>query len=493
MLFSEYVRILQNHFKSSVGDAELCRILFDFVIIPADLRNSKDQDSILTISPGTISKILANSAPVHTQIRDHIYDDVVINDLVKSFSEDIVPELNPENEDLCFQMMEIIKCDNISPSHKAEFELLAKPETIAPFLAKVFIYAVVTNGSNGKQPIDQTILQDSTFTRESALSIKGITKNRRLSDYAIEEVFISRINVSCEKILDRIKSLFIEASDIHLEKKPFSSNPWGIKLTMFEPYSIKKETKELLDSVASSLTVELPDDFYDFGDLYINPIGGVSTLGMPTNSIGGSPLAKQKYKLVDQIEDCINEFLNIAPYFEAFKGIKCISLALSNSGTNYDQDVRITLHFSQESLLLPEEISLFSKDALRYLVEDCDYESQFEIAKGIDYLSYEESENLKPHPVTTPIRNFPFYSQQDDIDYEDEVKNLFGYFYAKDDSGYIVEVSIDNINQHTSVAFPTVILIKETVKEIPYIIKSKQQSQIISGKLLVESLSANDD
>ena len=118
MLFSEYVRILKNHFKTSVGNYELCNILFDFVIIPADLRNTKDPSSYITISEGTTSKILSDSAPIHTQIRDHIFDDAVIDKLVKNFESDIVTELNPETEDLCFQMMEIIRKDNISPSQK---------------------------------------------------------------------------------------------------------------------------------------------------------------------------------------------------------------------------------------------------------------------------------------------------------------------------------------------------------------------------------------
>lgn len=256
---------------------------------------------------------------------------------------------------------------------------------------------------------------------------------------------------------------------------------------MFEPYSLKKETKDILDTVANKLEIELPDDFYDFGDLYINPIGGISSMGSLTSSINGNPMAIRKYKIVDQIEDCINEFINVAPYLDAFKNVKCIALALSNSGTHYDQDVRITLRFSRESLLLPEDVVKFDKNALRYLVEDCDYNSQFEISKGIDYLNYKESENLKHQQVSVPKHGLSIYSQRDDdIDYESEIRNLLGYFYAKDDSEYILEVTIDNINQHTAVAFPTVILIKDVVTEIPYTIKSKKQSQIISGSILVK-------
>lgn len=196
MLFSKYVRILQNHYKESIGDAELCSILFDFVIMTAELTNSKDPSSFITISPSTISKILAGNAPIHKQIRDHIYDDKVVSNLVNNFSESIVPCLNPELNDLCFQMMQIIESDIISPEHKAEFELLAKPETIAPFLAKAFIYAIVTNSPSSKFSKEQMISQEEISIKESALSIKGIAENKRLSDFAIEELFLSRIDIS---------------------------------------------------------------------------------------------------------------------------------------------------------------------------------------------------------------------------------------------------------------------------------------------------------
>ena len=491
MLFSEYVRILQKHYKSTIGDAALCGTLFDFVIIPADLRNSKDPSSHITITPGTISKILSNTAPIHTKIRDHIYDDRVIRGLIKEFNDNIVPELRPEIVDLCFQMMEIIKSENISPSQIAHFEMLAAPETIAHFLAEVFIHAIATNSSNEKISSTQSIQQGDLLLEKSSLSIKGITNNLRLSDIAIEESFLSRIDISREKLLNRIKTMFSDAAAIHFEKKEFSSDTQEVELSLFKPYSLNEKNKDILNNVARSLKIELPEDFYDFGDLYINPLGGVNSLGLPCSSEEGSPLAKQKYGLVNQIQECISEFTKAFPFLKAFDETKCLSLALSNIGTNYDQDVRITLYFNEDSLLLPKEIACFDENALKYLVTDCDYESLFVIRRGIDYLSYEESKSINPPTIKTTINSYPFLTQQYDINYEEEIKDLLGYFYAKDNSGYIVEVTIDNINQHTAVAFPTIILIKDTIKEIPYTIKSKHQPHIISGNISIQNTTSN--
>lgn len=482
MLFSEYVHILQNHFKSSIGNYELCKILFDFVIIPAKLYNSKDNTEYLTVSEGTVSKIMNGLAPIHTQIRDHIYDEEVLDGLIKNFIEDIVPELNPEKDDLCFQLMEIIKKDNISPLRKANFEMLANPETLASFLAQAFIYAIVTNSSSSTVIEDEKVDQPA---RLSELSVKGIIDNKRISDTGIIEPFVERSGLSLEPIKNKIIGLFEEVSNIHLDSTTTStSNPWGLKFSFGDPYSVDAETKKLLGIAAESWDIKLSDDFYDFGGLKINPIGGVDHMGLPTRTLSGNPEEKHKAKLIDDIHDALKQYLDLAPYFKEFESIKCISLALSNNGTSFDKDVRIELVFDKNVLLTAEEIATYNEDALLYLTGDCDYEKQFEIPKGVDYLEYDESENLKPHSVSIPVRTFPFGGYVEH-DYEKEIRELLGYFYTDIEDKYIVQVTIDNINQHTSVAFPTVILLKHEVKEIPYSIRSKQLAEVCHGVLPV--------
>ena len=134
MLFSDYVKILQNHFQRSIGEYELCSLLFDSVIVPADLKSSNGE--ILSVSKSAVSKIMNNNGKINQQIRDHIYDDEVVEQLIDFFDEQIVPELNPDKDDLCHQMLMKIQSDNISEKTKADFKMLAKPKTISPFFGK---------------------------------------------------------------------------------------------------------------------------------------------------------------------------------------------------------------------------------------------------------------------------------------------------------------------------------------------------------------------
>ena len=67
----------------------------------------------------------------------------------------------------------------------------------------------------------------------------------------------------------------------------------------------------------------------------------------------------------------------------------------------------------------------------------------------------------------------------------EELNDVF--HYARYDSGnnYILKLKVDYIKHHTSVAFPTILLLKGEVSEIPYRITSKNNPNIVEGVLSV--------
>ena len=317
MFFSEYIRILQNHFKRSIGDNELCSFLFDFVIIPAELSNSKGD--YLTVNKTQVSKLMNGISPVPKKIRDHIYDTKVIKELTNNFNQVIVPELNPEIGDLCFQMISIIENDNISPAHKADFEMLATPDTIGAFLAKVFIYVITTNGANGK------IANENEGTRfennsniEPCLYIVGIKNNRVFNDAAFIEPFANCLTISKEKMLSDITRLYKKASAIKPQKLSPIEN-FGLGTLSFKPYVYPYDKQQLLLQMADILDVQLPEHFFKFGNLQKDTMYTPSLFSYTTERLDGNAEEIKKVEIMDSLYENIIRFIEIAPYIDSFE------------------------------------------------------------------------------------------------------------------------------------------------------------------------------
>ena len=52
---------------------------------------------------------------------------------------------------------------------------------------------------------------------------------------------------------------------------------------------------------------------------------------------------------------------------------------------------------------------------------------------------------------------------------------------------YILKIKFDYIKQHTTVTFPSIILLNDYITEIPYTITSKHCANEVNGKITVNS------
>ena len=464
MYYAEFFYILQRHFEKTISDEELNGILFDFVIIPANITVNGEY---LSLDKAKISKILNKKAPMHRKIRDHIYDASVINDLVSNFDKNIVSELNPEKEDLCFQLMNIINKDNISPSHKSEFAMLAQPETIAAFLAKGFIYAVTTNGENGKIETDSPI---SSVEKKPRIKIIGIDPKERRTGKIILNEINEYMRIEPKSILNELQEQINNIACIPIvSKTQDNKNCFGI----YEPCKYPTEKEKIIKEIAKIFEIDLPKNFFEFPNLYVNRIAaGINGYG----TINGHIDEKKKYRLMEDLYKKIIKADKAISFYETFKNYYCLAMAIQNDGIDYDEDIRITLSIPRDLFLTPEEIATFQQNALLYLVEDS--ENGFSIKRGIDFLSYDESTKTKSLPAFN-TRDYPFGKNQPVS--LDEIKDLFDFYYDKDDKYYYIEIVFDELNQHTTIAFPTIITLKTQIKMITYTIKSKKLEHIVTG------------
>ena len=84
-------------------------------------------------------------------------------------------------------------------------------------------------------------------------------------------------------------------------------------------------------------------------------------------------------------------------------------------------------------------------------------------------------------------QGLPGYVPDYSDDFTDEIKDVFCYgFYSSEDK-YIVKLKVDYIKHNTTVAFPTILFVKNEIDEIPYKITSKNNPDVVEGCIKVKS------
>ena len=472
MLFSDYVKILQEYHKRTIGEKRLCDLLFDFVL---DYATVEDNEKIpVDIGKDRISKMMNGKEPIHQFIRDHIYDQTVVDNLNESFNKKIVGKLVDNKDDLFFKMLQLIERDNISPSSKAGFRLLATEETIASFLAQVFIYAISTNS------VDPVIEEHTNKeTNQAVLEIKGIFSGK-ITDTVRLDSFSNVIGYSFDDFVDNIRKLAESISNIHIvyeKQSDFYSELFSFR---GNPYTFDKQKAETIAKVCKTLEIHISDDFFDLGDLCYGIVPCVGPYGNIVNSLEGSKEAKDKLSLLEDLYDEINKGIEKIPFIQAFSDYSYLQLALVNAGTDYDEDVRVTVRFPKNTVIKASDVLGFEDNILRYYLEEA--YSILCIKRGEDYLCFDESYNWYPN-----INHGLAFDSEPDITIDD-IEQVMRYYFVTTDNYDSIEIQFDSINQYTAIAFPAMILIGDnSIKELEYSIRSKRSPVLIEGKVTVES------
>lgn len=167
--------------------------------------------------------------------------------------------------------------------------------------------------------------------------------------------------------------------------------------------------------------------------------------------------------------------------------MKCCKLAIQNCGKAIDEDVEITLIMPQSALVTISEFPKFNNKEMDYLLNDCEMSILFGIESTAEYMEYASSkQNKAPHvrPMTYGLPGFvPDYSD----DFSNELRHVFCYSIYPDGDNYIVKLKVDYIKHNTTVAFPSIILVKDMPDEIVYTITSKNNPEVVRGSLSVVS------
>ena len=342
---------------------------------------------------------------------------------------------------------------------------------------------------------------DDRLQRKSQLVLRGIDASGHLSETATAFDFkFNTPNGSKERIAE-IKDLYQEISAIHLgqelnaEKKEDGTSPESTlaakRFTLFSPVIIDEETKNAIISAAQNLKIELPDDFFSLGNLSKNIID-VSMMG--GYNYRGTADEERKYELIIDLYDSISALINWSHIEDAYSGLTCIQLAIENRGTAVDEDVEVELRVKNNILLPMEKFpEILDENAIKYLMDKCDLETIMSIPPTAQYKTFIDSQKPGSYMDVGKKPNAfdPFAGRDYDEEYRNAITDIYCYDIFTEKEQCVLKIKFDYIKHHTSVAFPTPIFLQQVPTEIEYTITSKNNPEILSGKLPL-SVTDND-
>lgn len=317
------------------------------------------------------------------------------------------------------------------------------------------------------------------------LSLKGISGSDVTAIVKISRYTPIIDGKTPDNVMTEIKDTFTTINNLHLEKQN-NSNPllFSLPSSFTKPIIIDTNTKEIIRKTAESIGIILEAGFFELGNLSKNELIATTTImGCSDQSLVGTPSEKEKYNLIMRLESLIITFIGISSFFNSFKDFFSIKLCLKNNGGSYDEDIDITLMFPTGILITPEEFPCEDTNQKKFLLDDSDMEELFGIGATVKYMDYSSSTKRLFHSHS----HDPFHGRDIDEEFLNEVQDVFYYEFYQEDQQVYLKLHVDYIKQHTTVAFPSVLLLKVPVESIEYEITSKHNSEVIRSVLNIES------
>ena len=323
-------------------------------------------------------------------------------------------------------------------------------------------------------------VKEATVERRSELKLLGIDEDGKLADDASVHPFVLNTEITMQKYIDTIRSLYHEIAGMNVGERIFVSNAFFKGFT--SPVDIDEEEREIITTVAEQLKLELPEDFFGLGNLNKDSVS-LNILGGP--KLNGTPEEIRKYRQIQKLHETISKALEWAPVEKAFSGMRCLRLAVQNCGKAIDEDVEISFEISQKSLLTLNEFPKFDNTEMGYLLNNCKMNVLFGISSTAEYIEYSKSEKNRTHHFRAPY-GLPGYVPNYSSDFIAELNDVFCYSIYPSGDNYIIKLKVDYIKHNTIVAFPSILFVKDEITEIPYKITSRNNPDVVKSVLNIQ-------
>ena len=318
--------------------------------------------------------------------------------------------------------------------------------------------------------------------RVSELKLVGIDEFGKLSEDASIYAFSLNADITMAQYIDTIKGMYqdIAGMNVGTRRSVNSAHLDGFK----SPMEIDEDEQKYLESIAKQLQLSLPENFFQLGNLSKNAFSFTPLTGP---SLEGTPTEIQKYSKIKKLHETISKAIEWAPIEKAFSNKSCIRLAIQNCGKAIDEDLEITFEIPKSVLLTLDEFPKFKSEEMGYLLNDCDMSVLFGIDSTAEYDNYAESEITPKNTYISRNYGLPGYAPNYNDDFIDVLDDVFCYSIYSDQDNFIIKLKVDYIKHNTTIAFPSVLLVKDTIPEIPYKITSKNNPNVVEGILKIST------
>ncbi|MCY8814529.1 hypothetical protein P8917_09675 [Bacillus atrophaeus] len=324
----------------------------------------------------------------------------------------------------------------------------------------------------------------------SNLSIKGVD-NGRISErpYIIETDYSNSIDMLSIKDamtdkISRIKQIgkLDFTSDQNEPAYPLPS----ASLFTIERITINDSVKEVINNFCRKENITIDEiDFYNVGHLgkQKNLYGGITigTSSSPSYHLVGKDEEKEKYTLLKGLNSQIklyNEWLNY--YNELDK--KCLlNLCLSNTGTQYDEDIDVKLFFKEGLLCKKGELPIPGPSILKHYDDLYYVYGIFKPEKSVSIQEYKDY----PNTPYTPRFDWTDYEDQKE-EYLEVLEELFIYDFYNEDGFDIISYKQKYLKHNNNVYLPSLLYFNSAPNVLRYEISSKYSEIIFEGELEIE-------
>ena len=309
------------------------------------------------------------------------------------------------------------------------------------------------------------------------LEVKGIV-GEKLSDNGFIERFSTPEIKPANELIEQIVSLFQNIAAYKINNAPQSI----YSSLLQKKIVLQKHTIDLISVAAQKLDLSLPSDFFELGGLYEDITSPEALYGR--REYKGTPDEIEKYRKILLLKKLLIEFSDRAEFEAKYLPLYSLKLAVSNTGTTFDEDVDVKLEFPYKSILRVDQLPILDDSVCEFIVKEHAVDSVFGIPASSMYNDYASSiqQGLHRFTPTLPSLSNDDYRKR----FLDDMHDAFQYDFFDDGDGVIVKLHVDYIKHNTAVAFPTVLFVSLELKEIRYTICSKRKESETTGTLVIE-------
>lgn len=354
---------------------------------------------------------------------------------------------------------------------------------------------------------------------KSKLSIKGVNNGKLVEqpdifirDY-LNSDFIKRLKHSIGEKINQVvemvlpKKVIIPEKPVNKEVTPVTTD-FALKMeeltsTMRNWQDQFKNLGSLFPSTEVFISEEIKKVIADFtqeNDISFNAeeFFFIGDLIKQQQALGGGPLGmdrsfkyvgteeeKKKYKLIKEIYLEIDKYSQYVQFFSEISKKYNIELALSNSGTNYDEDVDVKIFVKKGLLCLGKHLPFPGDDILPMITNAL--EGMFKSKKSVSINEYNDYPII-PRNLSVPAFGLNGISYEEEvksnkIEFRNKIESLFCYEYFQDGEFDILCYNQKYIKQNTNIFLPSFVVLNDFVDEIYYEISSKQYPEVIKENL----------